>query len=104
MLNLLSIPSFSVVFFHKSEVNRLPLSVMTFLGMPCNRMISLRNIVANFRAFRFLLQGMKWLILVRRSMTTRIVSYPSEIGRSMMKSMAIDFYGWSGTSLDWSIP
>ena len=36
-------------------------------------------------------------------MTTRIVSYLSEIGRSVMKSMAIDFHGRSGTSLDWSI-
>ena len=59
MLNLLSIPSFSVVFFHRSDVNRLPLSVMTSLGMPCSRMISLRNNVANCRASRFLLEGMK---------------------------------------------
>ena len=59
MLSLLLIPSFSVVFFHKSEVNRLPLSVMMTLGMPSSRMISLKNNIANYRASRFLLHGMK---------------------------------------------
>ena len=36
VLNLLSIPSFSVISFHRSEVNRLPLSVMRSQGILCN--------------------------------------------------------------------
>ena len=48
-----------MVFFHKSDVNRLALFVMTSLGMPCNLMISLRYSVANYRASRLFVQGMK---------------------------------------------
>jgi len=35
---------------------------------------------------------MKWLILVSHSMTTRMVSYSSDFGRSVMKSIAIEFH------------
>src|ERR1700710_875305 len=37
-------------------------------------------------------------------MTTRIASYPSDSGRSVMKSMAIDFHGLSGASLGCNRP
>ena len=100
MLNRHSIPSFSVVCFHNSDVNRLPLSVMMLRGMPCNRMISFKKSVANSRASRSFLQGIKWLNFVRRSITTRIVSYPSEFGKSGMKSIAIDVHRLSLTSFD----
>ena len=43
---------------------------------------------------------MKWLLLVSRSMTTSIVSYSSDVGRSLMGSIAIDFHGRSGPSFD----
>ena len=91
-------------FRYNSDVNRLPLSVIISRGMLCNRMISFRNSVANCGASRSFLDGIKWLIFVRRSMTTSNVSYPFEFGNSVMKSIAIDFHGWSGTSFDWSIP
>ena len=37
-------------------------------------------------------------------MTTSIVSYLSEFGKSVMMSLAIDFHRWSGIWFDWSIP
>ena len=98
VLNHLSIPKFFVVSFHNSEVNRLPLSVMISLGIPCRRTTCCMKSVANCRASRSFRHGIKWLILVRRSMTTSIVSYPFEFGKSVMKSIAIDRQGWSGTS------
>ena len=97
VLNLLSVPKFLVVSFHNSEVNRLPLSVMISLGMPCSRTICCMKSIANCRASRSFRHGIKWLILVRQSMTTSIVSYPFEFGKSVMKSIAIDHEGWSGT-------
>ena len=102
MLTHRLIPSFSMVCFYNSDVNRLPLSLIISRGMPCNRMISLKNSVANGRASRSRLPGMKWLLLVRRSMTTSMVSYLYELGKSVMKSISIDIHGWSGTPLNWS--
>jgi len=37
-------------------------------------------------------------------MTTSMVSYPCDFGRSVMKSIAIDFDGRSGASFDCSNP
>ena len=98
MLNLLSISKFLVVSFHSSEVNRLPLSVIISLWIPCSRTIYCMKSVANCRASRSFQHGIKWLILVRRSMTTSIVSYPFEFGKSVMKSISMDRQDWSGTS------
>ena len=104
MLNRLSIPSSFVVSFHKSDVNIFPQSVIISFGNPWSRNISLIKLFANCRAFIFLWQGIKWLIFVRRSMTTRIVSYPSDFGKSVMKSMDINFHGFPGTSFGCSSP
>jgi len=104
VLSLHSIPNFPVVSFHRSEVNSVPLSVMISCGSPCSLTISFMKRLANCRASRSFEQGIKWLILVSRSMTTSLVSYPSDFGRSLMKSMAIDFHGQSGALLDWSNP
>ena len=104
VLSLLSMPSSFVVSFHRSEVNRVPLSVMISCGSPCSRTISLMKRLANCRASRSFEHGMKWLILVSRSMTTSMVSYPSDFGRSVMKSIAMDFHGRSGASFDCNSP
>jgi len=102
--SLRSIPNFPVVSFHRSEVNSVPLSVMISCGSPCSMTISFMKRLANCRASRSFKHGMKWLILVSRSITTSMVSYPSDFGRSVMKSMAIDFHGRSGASFDCSNP
>jgi len=90
VLSLCSIPSFPVVYFHRSEVNRVPLSVMISCGSLCSLTISFMKILANCGALRSLEHGMKWLILVSRSMTTSMVSYLCDFGRSVMKSIAND--------------
>jgi len=41
-------------------------------------------------------QGVKWAILVRRSTTTNIEFLALTVGRSVMKSIAIDPQGWLG--------
>jgi len=104
VLSLRSIPNFPDVSFHRSEVNSVPLSVMISCGNPCSLTISLMKRFANCRASRFFEHGIKWLILVSRSMTTSMVSHPSDFGRSVMKSIAIDFHWRSGASFDCSNP
>jgi len=104
VLNRLSIRSGFVVSFCKSDVNIVPRSVIISFGCPWSRNISLIKLFANCHAFISLWQGIKWLIFVRRSMTTRIVSYPSDVGKSVMQSMDIDFHGFSGTSFGCSSP
>ena len=104
MLSLRSIPNFSVICFQSPEVTRLPRSVIISLGIPCNLTICCRKSVVNCRASKSFLHHIKWLILVRRSMTTSIVSYPSDCGKSVMKSIAFKRQGWSGTSFGCSNP
>ena len=104
MLSLRSIPNFSVICFHSPEVNRLPLSVMISLGIPCNLTICCMKSVVNCRASKFFLHDIKWLISVRQSRTMNIVSYPSDSGKSVMKSIAIERQGCSGTSFSCSNP
>ena len=102
VLSLLSIPNFPVVSFHRSEVNSVPLSVMLSCGSPYSLTISFMKRLANCRAARPFEHGMKWLILVSRWMITTMVSYPSDFGRSVMKSIAIDFHGRSGALFSYS--
>lgn len=93
--NRLLIPRFFVVSVYNSEVNRLFQSVMIFLGIPGARTMCCMKSVANYCVFRFFLHSMKWLILIRQSMTTCIESYPFKFGKSEIKSIVIDCEGWS---------
>jgi len=104
VLSLRSILNLPVVSFHRSQVNSVPLSVMISCGTPCSLTISFMKRLANCHALRSFEHGMKWLILVSRSMTTSMVSYQSDFGRSVMKSIAIDFHGQSGASFGCSNP
>jgi len=104
VLTSLSIPSSFVVSFHKSDVNIVPRSVIISFGSLWSRNISLIKLFTNCRAFISFLQGIKLLIFVRRSMTTRIASYASDFGKSVMKSIDIVFHGFSGTSFGCSSP
>ena len=60
--------------------------------------------VVNCHASKSILHDIKEFILVRGSMTTSIVSYLSDSGKSVVKSLAIDRQGWSGTSFGCSSP
>jgi len=100
VLSLRSIPNLPVVSFHRSEVNSVPLSVMISCGSLYSLTISFTKRLVNCRVSRSFEHGMKWLILVSRSMTTSMVSYLSDFGRSVMKSIAIDSHGRSGASFD----
>jgi len=102
VLSLCLIPILLVVSFHTSEVNSVPLSLMISCGSPCNMTISVMKTLANCHASRSFEYGMKWLILVSRAITTIIVSYASDFGRCVMKSIAMDFHGRSGRSFDCS--
>jgi len=80
--------------FHTSEVKRESRSDTISDGSPWCHQISrakiLERSLAVLPSFR---RGRKCAILVNRSMTTQSWSHPSEIGKSVMKSMAIDCHG-----------
>jgi len=78
------------------EVDRVPWSVMISFGSSCNLNISLIKAVAKCYMFISFLYYIKWLILFWPLMTSRIASYSSDFGRSLLKSMDIHFHGYSG--------
>jgi hypothetical protein len=49
-----------------------------------------------------LLQGDRMIALLWWSMTVRMLSYPFDVGRSVMKSIVIIFHGPSGISVGFS--
>jgi len=102
VLSLRSIPNLPIVSCHRSEVNSVPLSVMISCGTPRSLTLSFMKRLANCCVSRSCEHGMKWLILVSRWMTTSMVSYQSDVGRSVMKSIAIYFHRRSGASFDCS--
>ena len=53
-------------------------------------------------AMMVLLQGDRMIALLWQSMTVRILSYPFDIGRSVMKSIVIISHGPSGISVGFS--
>ena len=77
---------------------------MISLGIPCSLTICCMKSAVNCRASMSFLHDIKWLIWLRRSMTTGIVSYLSDSRKSLMKCIAIDRQGWSGTSFGCSNP
>ena len=104
MLSLGSKPSFLVVSFNNSGVNRVLLSVMISWGSLCSLTLSFMKRFANYCSSRSIKHGTKWVILVSRLMTPSLVSYLSYFGRSVIKSIAIDFHARSGMLFDCSNP
>jgi len=100
VVSLRSIPNFPVVSFHKSEVNSVPLAVMISCGSLCSLTISFVKRVANCCGSSSFQDGMEGHILDTLSTTTCMVSYPSDFGRSVMKSIAIDFHRQLGAVFD----
>ena len=83
--------------FHVSDVNRESLSDTMSVGSPWKRHTSLANVLAKWAAV-FSFSGRKCAIFVKRSMITQSWSHSSDIGRSVIKSMAIDCQGAYGSS------
>ncbi len=81
-----------------SDVKSFPRSETISAGSPCCAKISRRKTCtrASSGVSMVLSVGMNRAILVRRSMTTRTQSKPSESGRPSMKSMESEFQGRSG--------
>ena len=72
-----------------------PLSEMMLSGNPCSfHTLSLNNL-ANPSADVFSVVGIKWTILVSRSTTSRILSYPCAKGNLVIKSANICAQGFS---------
>jgi len=87
-----------LVSLHRSKVNTASLSVMISCGSLSTLTISFMNRLANCRASTSLEHGKNWLFLVSRLSTTSMVSYWSDFGRSVMKSIVIDFHAGSWAS------
>jgi len=64
VLSHLSIPSFLVAAFHRSEVNSVSLSLMISRGRSCSLEVSFRKKLANCCVSRSFEQSMKWLIFL----------------------------------------
>src|SRR4051794_38943263 len=69
-------------------LNVVPLSEIVVLGRPCKRHMCLRKRSASCSVFVDSLQGMKCTILLYLSTTTRMESWPSDLGSFTMKSYA----------------
>ena len=77
---------------------------MMLSGRPCNfHTLSLNNL-ANPSADVFSVVSMKWTILVSRSTTTKILSYPCARGNLAIKSANICVQGFSGIEFSISFP
>ena len=85
--------------FQIEDVNLESRSDTMSRGSPCSLHISLANLRARSAAVLvFSFRGMKWAILVNRSITTHSSVQPFDKGKSVMKSMAIDCHGAYGNS------
>ena len=74
-------------------------SEMMSRGSPCSLHISLANLRARSApVLAFSFRGLKWAILVNRSITTHSSMQQFYKGKSVMKSMAIDCHGAYGNS------
>ena len=83
--------------FQVSDVNHESLSDTMSMDSPWKRHTSLANVLARSAAV-FSFSGRKCAIFVNRSMITQSWSHPSDVGRSVMKSIAIDCQGAYGSS------
>src|SRR5262245_41018476 len=96
MLGLM--PSSRTRYCQNLEVNILSRSDTMSDGRPWRRKMCWRKRRATSVAVAVVLVAMKWAILVRRSTTTKMASFPTdEAGRPTIKSIEIDSHGRKGT-------
>jgi hypothetical protein len=69
---------------------------MIVLGRLCSRKMWVMNGLASPSASIVVEHGMKCLIFVNLSTTTRFISWPFEVGKLVMKSIVMSFQGHSG--------
>src|SRR5271156_2134339 len=92
-------PMPSVIVFITCDANWGPRSDIIFFGVPYRRnVVSIRSLAVP-SASMVLVHGASMIVLVYLSVHTRIVSYPFEGGRSVIKSMVIVSNGVSGVSV-----
>ena len=101
-LSLISTSKFLLVSFNTSDVNSVHLLVIISCCSPCSHTISLINRSATCCASRSREPGIQFLLFLRGSMTTSMVSSESEFGRFVMQSILIYFYDQAVTSSDFS--
>ena len=96
------IPSFLESSYVTCAANCGSWSKIITLGKPVHfQMLSTSNWLV-CSAIMVLLQGDRIIALLGRSTTIRMLSYPFDVGRSVMKSMVIISYGPSGILVGFS--
>src|ERR1700692_2108841 len=80
----------------KWETNSVPRLDVTWDGTPCLENTCSRKSRARSREVIVSYVGMNIACLDKRSMTTRIAVNPDESGSCSMKSMEMEFQGFSG--------
>src|SRR6266403_5404208 len=86
------------------ETNSEPLSEVTCEGTPCLENTWITKSLANSGAEIVSNVGMKIDCFVIRSTTTRIAVWVEDGGRCSMKSMEMEFHGFSGMGSCCSVP
>ena len=81
----------------KWEMNSVPLLEVTWAGTPCLENTWSRNNFVSSRLVMVLWVGMKIACFERWSTTTRMAVKPEEDGSCSMKSMEMEFQGFSRT-------
>ena len=102
--NLGWIPNLLQMSFITCEANCGPLSDTIPVGSPWCFHTWRKYSFAVSRLDTLLVQGMNSTSLENRSTTTRMLSNPSDSGRSMIKSADISFQGPDGVSSSFSFP
>lgn len=82
------------------EVNCTPQSETMLSGIPCNFNISVMKTEAVSVAEGVPIKGTKFTILVRQSITTKMILKSSDEGRTTIKSIEIILHGFSCTGRD----
>ena len=91
-----SMPSPLNRFWVNSDVNCGPLSLRTFRGTPCSFHISSLYIFAMPDEDMSVVVAFSRIILLKRSTTTRMASFPFDFGKGPMISMLISSQGPAG--------
>src|ERR1700709_1769222 len=86
------------------DTNWVPLSDMTCFGVPCSFQTFCKKSSAIPLESTSLTVGMKCACLENRSTTTKMLSFPSLLGKSTMRLQVIFCHGAVGISLGFSGP
>jgi len=82
--------------FQNKLMNMVSLSLTIEAGIPCNLTTSLTKVSATDLAEYGCLRGIKWPYLLSLSTTTKMESYPLDLGNLVIKSMLISSHTAAG--------